>query len=88
MPQKMDSMEKKRKQLDFRRKIAMVGADVRKLEKEEQDVSMEMRRLSRKRAQIEAEIKDLELREHRVENELRTTRNELKTQQKRLDRIS
>ncbi len=84
----MDDMQRKREQLQYRRRIAIVTADLHKAQKEEQSLAMEMRRLVRKRTQINAQIDEMERRAKRVENDVRMLANELKTQQKRLNRIS
>jgi len=83
-----DTLQRKRQQLDYRRRIAILSADVRKAEKEQQSLAMEMRRLTRKRAQIDAQIDEMKSRAKKVDNEVRLLSNELKTMQKRLDRIS
>ncbi len=88
MMQKKDNMQKRREQLEFRRKIAILSADLRKAEKEQQSFAMELRRTTRKRAQIDAQIASMKKGMKKSADRIRILQRDLRTQQKRLNRIS
>ncbi len=81
-------LQKKRQQLEYRRRIAIVDADLRKMKRERQTHAINLRRLKTKRDQIDAQIRDVEREIEKLDGTIRLLANELKTQKKRLDRIS
>ena len=84
----MDDAHRKRKQLEYRRKITILKADLMKAQKEQQSLAMEMRRLERKRWQIDVQLDEMKKRAKKVDNEVRMLHNDLKMANKGLNRIS
>ncbi len=84
----MDDIQRKREQLQYQRRIAIITADLHKAQREEQLLAVEIRRLVRKRAQIDAQIDEIKQHLKKMKAETRMLADELKTQQKRLNRIS